>query len=59
MNRVDVAVSHVDPDGSQCKTKPPPRAVDDHRGAQAADADRQVPAGRRVPGRGVGRQGQR
>lgn len=45
MNRIDVTVSHVDSDGTQRKTKPLPRAVDDHRRPEAADADGQVPAG--------------
>ena len=58
VNSVDVAVSHVDPDSSQRKAKPLPRAVDDHRRPEAADADREVPAGGRVSGRRVGRQGQ-
>lgn len=55
---VDVGVAHVDADGAQGEAEPLPRAVDDHGRPQAADADGQVPAGRRVPGRGVGRQGQ-
>lgn len=45
MDSVDIAVPHVDPDGSQRKAKPPARAVDDHWGPEAADADGQVPAG--------------
>ena len=57
MNSVYVAVSHVDPDGSQGKAEPPAPAEDDQGGAQAA-AQRQLPAGGRVPGGRVGRQRQ-
>lgn len=45
VNGVDITVSHIDSDGSQCEAKPLPRAVDDHGGPEAADADREVPAG--------------
>lgn len=58
MDSVDVTVSHIDPDGTQCKSKPLSRAVDDHGRPETADTDGQVPAGGRVSGRGVGRQGQ-
>lgn len=50
VNSVDVTVSHVDSDSSQSKSKPLPRAVDDHRRPEAADADREVPAWGRVSG---------
>lgn len=45
VHSVDVTVSHVDPDSPQRKAKPLPRAVYDHRRSEAADADREVPAG--------------
>lgn len=45
VNSVDVAVSHIDSDGSKRKAKPLPGAVDDHGRPEAADADGQVPAG--------------
>lgn len=48
MNSVDVTVSHVDSDSSERKTKSLSRAVNDHGRPEAADADGQVPAGRRV-----------
>lgn len=50
VNSVDVTVSHVDSDSSQCKSEPLPRAVDDHRRPEAADANGEVPAGGRVSG---------
>lgn len=45
VNSVHVTVTHIDSDGPQCKAKPLPRAVNDHRRPEAADADREVPAG--------------
>lgn len=45
VNSVDVTVAHVDSDGSQRKPKSLPRAVDDHRRPEAADADGEVTAG--------------
>lgn len=39
---VDVQVPHVDADGAQGEAEPLPRAVDDHGGAQAGDAEGQV-----------------
>lgn len=59
VNGVDISVSHVNPNSSQGEAKPFPRAVDDNRRPEAGDTDTQVPAGRRVPGRGVGWQRQR
>lgn len=50
MNSVDVGVTHVDPDGAQRESQPPPRAVNDYWRPETADADGQVPTGRRVSG---------
>lgn len=53
VHSVDVAVAHVDPDGAQREAVLLSRAVDDHGGAQASDAQGQVPARGGVAGRGV------
>lgn len=56
MHRVDVAVTHVDPDGLKGKAELLPWCVDDDGRPQAAGAERQVPAGRGVTRWGVGGQ---
>lgn len=56
MNRVDVAVAHVDPDGLQREAALLPRCVEDNGRPQAARAERQVPARGGVTGRRVGGQ---
>lgn len=55
MDAVDVGVSHVDADGSQCEAVLLPGSVDDDGGLDAADGRGKVAAGRGVPGRRVGR----
>lgn len=57
VDRVDVTVAHVDADGLQGEAVLLPGAVDDDGGAQAAEAEGQVPAGGGVPGGGVGGEG--
>lgn len=46
---VDIGVAHVDPNGMERKAVLPPRAVDDHRRAKTAYAEREVTVGGRVP----------
>lgn len=53
VNCVHVTVAHVDSDSSEGKAEPFARAVDDDGRPEAADADREVPAGGRVSRRGV------
>lgn len=57
MHRVDVAVTHVDPDGLQGEAVLLPRDVDDDRRLQTGGAQRQVTVGGGVAGRRVGRKG--
>lgn len=59
VDSVDVAVAHVDADGSQGEAVLLPRAVDDDGRPQAGDGQRGVSARGGVPGRGVGREGVR
>lgn len=62
MNCVDVAVTHVDPDGLQGEAVLLPRDVDDDRRLQTGGAERQVTVGggvarRRIGGKGAGGDG--
>ena len=59
MHTVHVTVSHVNPDGSEREAVLLPRAMDGDRRMLDVDHRRVVSARRRVPGRGVGREGAR
>lgn len=49
VHRVDISVTHVDPNGTERKAILPPRAVDDHRRTKNACAEREVSVWGRVP----------
>lgn len=57
MHCVDIAVTHVDPDGLQGEAVLLPRDVDDDGRLQTGGAERQVTVGGGVAGRWIGGKG--